>query len=437
MNEARGRDELKYRVEQVVDRGNCSGCGACALVSERVTMGLSEAGYMRPNVGPIIPLESAKSSAKLFQASCPGVGLRARSAPEDQYDPIFGSFVSVWRASAVDPEVRLHGSSGGVLTALSAWMVETGQVKSAVGSSGDTANKSRSVPVRIMSRQEAIAASGSRYAPVSNATLFTPGAEDEVFVGKPCEVSAVYQLQEAMGIEQEIRPILLSFFCAGTPSQHATDALLNELGTSPDLVEKVRYRGMGWPGNFVATSLDGIESGVSYDVAWSKHLGPTIQWRCKICPDGTGGHADVAVGDFWESDERGYPLFEDAPGNSIAIARTARGHRLLLEAMKAGVLTLEPANLADVSRVQPSQVLRRKTLIGRIGGALVAGKRVPRYIGYRSAALAARTPFAAFKAGVGTFLRLTKAKRVRSLDGTATRPASRKVPCRVRKANQR
>src|SRR5690606_23400732 len=147
------------------------------------------------------------------------------------------------------------------------------------------ASPRRTVPVTIMSREQALAAAGSRYAPVGaldNPAILTAGA----VTGKPCEIAALRQASDDLVAGET--PLLLSFFCAGTPSQHATDQLLSKLGVEPDdPVDALRYRGNGWPGRFVATAGD-REVSADYDESWGKTLGPTTQWRCKICPDGIG-----------------------------------------------------------------------------------------------------------------------------------------------------
>src|SRR5690606_38740893 len=110
----------------------------------------------------------------------------------------------------------------------------------------------------------------------------------------------------------------------------------------------LRYRGDGWPGDFVAEDREGHRGSVSYDDSWGKTLGPTVQWRCKLCADGVGESADIVAADLWESDSRGYPVFEDRPGISALIARTARGRAEILRAIEAGVIQVETSSLAEV-----------------------------------------------------------------------------------------
>lgn len=326
---------------------------------------------------------------------CPG---RRVDAPvvEDggKVHPVFGRNLGVWEGWSTDAEIRHAGSSGGVLTTISLFLNQT-TLKPAQMVAMDVAQPTRSVPVRIMNRDEALEAAGSRYAPVSVGAEQWSGTSS--LTGKPCEVSAV-----SAACRDSERPVLLSFFCAGTPSQFATDKLVEGLGHDPESVVGTRYRGDGWPGNFVVSSADGTRSTRSYEESWGDVLGRQLQGRCKICVDGTGESADISVGDYWASDESGYPKFEDGDGRSVVIARTTRGLRVLERCVGSGLIELRPISLDNVTKIQPLQVKRRLTLPGRLLGRVITGQKVPNYRGYELLPLFLRSIVPNLRAAAGT-----------------------------------
>ncbi|CAN5330851.1 hypothetical protein BH09ACT10_BH09ACT10_23700 [soil metagenome] len=400
-------DPLAKSVERVVRRGNCSGCGGCTLTSERIEMTMSSAGFLRPTVSPLkdgLARQSSRRQAAEFKTMCPGVRVSAPS-PLGASDSIFGPHISVWHGWAVDPAMRFEGSSGGVLTALTTWLIQTGQIEYSVAAAQGSPAANTTTAVRITSKEEALAAAGSRYGPVSNLCEYDPGTSRSALVGKPCEISAAAQLEDSRSISAEARPIKLSFFCAGTPSQNATNTLSESLGIPADQATSLRYRGAGWPGDFSVSDASGKRASVSYDESWGKHLGHALQWRCKICVDGTGGHADVSVGDYWKSDDAGYPIFDNEDGRSVVIARTARGDSLLRLASTAGVLHLEPLDLGLVLPVQPLQVDRRMTLAYRLLGRAVVGKLPPHYRGFKLLRLAVPAYRRGPRVSLGTIIR--------------------------------
>jgi coenzyme F420 hydrogenase subunit beta len=388
----------------VVAADNCSGCGACTLIDPSLRMELSADGFNRPTpAGP----EAPSTDVKLFDRVCPGRRVEAQDPEGSTRDAVFGSAFSVWEASATDPEARFRGSSGGTLTGLATWLLRTGRAGRVVGAAMHPDAPARTQTVTIEDPDAVLASAGSRYAPVSVAANPDVLRADSAVVAKPCEATALTALYEARSLE---RPIVLSFFCAGVPSQRATEALVRELGLDPDALASLRYRGHGWPGRFTAEDHAGRSESVTYDESWGRALGPTMQWRCKVCPDGVGESADIAAGDFWQSDERGYPVFDESAGTSVLIARTARGHQLLLEAIAEGVLEAAPLDIRRLYPVQPLQVERRSTLVGRLTGARLAGRTVPRYRGFALLRLGAGQPRPTARAGVGTWLRTMRAR---------------------------
>jgi coenzyme F420 hydrogenase subunit beta len=408
VTEVGGVTEFEDLIDGVVRNGNCSGCGACAAISPTVSMELDGAGYLRPimrhGVGSPPP-----DAADTFQVVCPGLSVHQPPAGDRSVDPVFGPFVSAWTAWATDADIRRRGSSGGVITALSDWLLAAGAVTEVVGVGAAAASPTRSVPVQIRSRAQALAAAGSRYAPVGTVAGLDVAEPPGAFVGKPCEVDAARRLLARTDPAVE-SPLLLSFFCAGVPSQDATHELMTELGIAPADATSVTYRGNGCPGDFVVTGADGSTVRASYEESWGHHLGRRIQDRCKVCPDGTGMHADIAVGDFWRTGPDGYPLFDDGAGTSVAIARTARGHDVLMRARDAAVLGLAPVNLDQVAAIQPLQVRRRVELAGRLLGRRLAGDTVPRIRGFGLPRSVLRRPRSTLAALRGAFGR-ARAKR--------------------------
>ncbi|WP_032366984.1 Coenzyme F420 hydrogenase/dehydrogenase, beta subunit C-terminal domain [Rhodococcoides fascians] len=393
---------LEAEVEKVVRSQNCSGCGGCAQVSAAITMKMDSEGFLRPEFDLTKPTSTEREASE-FRKICPGVRVDAPAPQGSIRHPYLGAVVDSWQAWACDPVVRNRGSSGGTLTAISNWIVDSPGGGAVVGAAASPQDPRHTVSLTIMSKDEALRASGSRYAPASNLSAENALHED-AFVGKPCEISSLSQIVKIRRLDRS--PLRMSFFCAGVPSQHATNRLVSKLGVGNDSpIASLQYRGDGWPGQFRAQDKDGNVGRMSYDDSWGKELGPTMQLRCKICPDGVGESADIVAGDFWSADEDGYPVFAEQEGVSVLIARTVRGREAVLAAAAAGYLHLEPIDLGSVASVQPLQTLRRRTLCGRLLGRLFAGKRIPNYRGFGLLRFSILSPAENLRAAAGTFRR--------------------------------
>ncbi|MBE6481652.1 MAG: hypothetical protein E7Z94_04615 [Actinomyces ruminicola] len=394
-------------INRVVDSLNCSGCGLCGQF-EGVTMQL-RGGFMRPVVDAEASSRTDSGELRHFRASCPGIRIQAQRRVGARWDPDFGPVLGAWEAYATDETIRHQGSSGGVLTAIASWLLESGRACRVVGARKDRDDPSRTRTQTVEATQEVLSLAGSRYAPAANAAAPEAASTGTAFVGKPCEAQAVRRLSQERGQ----RPIILSFFCAGTPDQRATDRLLDELFENTDADRSrplcdMRYRGHGWPGEFTAVAADGTTVSTSYSESWGRALGPTVQWRCRVCPDGVGEYSDVTASDFWRATPDGYPDFTEGAGISALLARTPQGLEIIRDAVKAGVIAVTPLELDDLRLVQPYQHERRDFLVSRRAAARLMGLRPPRMSGFGAWRRALRRPRDSWRQLRGSVSRLRR-----------------------------
>ncbi|RZL84972.1 MAG: hypothetical protein EOP32_01615 [Rhodococcus sp. (in: high G+C Gram-positive bacteria)] len=397
------RNLLHAEIAEDVRRGNCSGCGACALLDKDVSLALADNGFIRPRLNSSDSSETDPTALAEFRQSCPGISVQAQCPADATRHDFLGPIVSVWEAYALDAAIRFKGSSGGTLTALNEWLLATGEIDSVVVAAASASGPERTESSAVRTGSDVVRAAGSRYAPTANAAVADIDNPGSAVVGKPCEIAALRAIAKS---RDQQPPLLLSFFCAGVPSQHATDSLIRELGVDEGAeLAAVRYRGHGWPGDFYAEDARGNSVRASYDDSWGKHLGPAVQQRCKLCPDGVGESADISAGDFWRADAKGYPDFTDQDGLSVLIARTRRGEEVIRRAAQEGVISVRAVDPDAVAAVQPFQVVRRATLLGRLAGSRLAGHPTPRYRGFRLWWLSLRSPVRTLRATAGTFRR--------------------------------
>jgi coenzyme F420 hydrogenase subunit beta len=171
--------------------------------------------------------------------------------------------------------------------------------------------------------------------------------------------------------------LVLTFFCAGTPSTRGTLNLLDELDVKPDRVKTLHYRGEGWPGKFRVTTDQQAESKtLSYKESWGK-LTAYRPLRCNLCPDGLGRVADISCGDAWDKYEE-----DGDPGRSLILVRTEKGRAILEGAWRAGYVTLKRVGPENVLRAQTNLLGRRRALFGRLMAFRMLGVPIPAYQGF-------------------------------------------------------
>jgi len=160
----------------------------------------------------------------------------------------------------------------------------------------------------------------------------------------------------------------LSFMCAGVPSLEGTKKIVKDFGLKEADVSSLRYRGEGWPGNFTVVNTKAEKFEMSYNDSWGNVLNRYLQFRCKICADGTGEFADITCADAWESSENGYPSFEEREGKSLIITRSKQGDYLLNSAVNEGDIKLSKDEILPehIAAMQPYQRIRKENILARI-----------------------------------------------------------------------
>jgi len=362
----------------------CTGCGACAyLAPEAIRMVDSLEHGRRPQVD-----SEMGSAAELRDAltACPGAGLRhdpeALRGAIPELAEAWGPVLAVFEGHAADPELRRAASSGGAASALALYGIERGGLHGVlhIAARPDAPLLNRSVLSR--SREELLAATGSRYAPASpcdGLARIEQAPAPCIFLGKPCDVAAVREARRLRpGLDAKLA-VSVAMFCAGTPSLRGTLAVMSRLGAAPERTVALRYRGQGWPGLFrVRERGDAGEREVStsYADSWQE-LQAYRQWRCYVCADHSGELADIAVGDPWYRE-----IGEGEAGSSLILARTPRGRDYLHAAAEAGYLVLEARGSDIVDASQPELRRVRGAIWGRIHASRWLGAAAPRYRGF-------------------------------------------------------
>ena len=367
-------------------------------------MEMAPPGYLRPRETAPLTTEEDARIARI----CPGLGQRVDAAGRRD-DVLWGPFERVSIGFATDPELRFTASSGGGLSAILAYLLESKAVDAVIQTAASLEVPVANRTVLSKSASDVLASAGSRYAPSAPLAALAPHLDSDLrfaFVGKPCDVAALRALEaEDPRIAARV-PYMLSFFCAGVPSQTGGEAVLKALGTDVQKTESFRYRGHGWPGRATARLKDGTERSMTYHESWGKILSNHTQLRCKICADGTGKAADVVCADAWHCDEKGYPLFEESDGLSLVVARTSTGMAVTDAAEKAGKIVLDSFDLTDLPSMQPGQFNRRRAVLSRLAGLCLLGRPIPRYRGLHLFAAARQNSLAAsLRNVVGTLRR--------------------------------
>jgi coenzyme F420 hydrogenase subunit beta len=366
----------------VIKNDLCTGCGLCESVfgKEKIKIKFNNEGFLRPS--GTFKLNSDEED--LFEKICPGINSKHHQPIKDKgYDSFLGPYISIHSGYATDAQQRFSGSSGGGLTALASYLLDTSKAD-CVLHMGFNESKPYLNEFKVSrTASEVLSNSGSRYAP--SATLvdlvgIVKKYHKIAIIGKPCDIVAVRNYMKTNELAKSNIKYLLSFMCAGVPSQKGTQKLIEGFNLKEENISELRYRGDGWPGYFKVKDKQGKFQKMTYNDSWGNVLNRYLQFRCKICPDGTGEFADITFADAWAPSKSGYPSFEEKDGKSLIIPRTGLGEKLLNDAVLEGYLGIHAEHsLKEVALMQPYQKQRKQNMIVRYLALKILGRNTPNY----------------------------------------------------------
>ena len=376
------------RLYAIVEQGLCIGCGLCQSVAGKDQAGKNRVRVTKTSNGyltPVVEGDLDHETVDRIYATCPGTrieGLPARLVePDTRQDNVWGPWRRIVRAWAADPEVRFEGSTGGVLTALAAYLLASKRVDFILQVKASTTEPSFGEATLSFTEADVFEAAGSRYGPA--APLLDIGEvldrnQPFAFIAKPCDIGALRNhARQDERVDRLVR-YCLTMVCGGFGTPQGTVAFYRRAGIDPDTVTGLRYRGRGCPG---PTRLETAESAQEFhyiDYWGEDETTWALPFRCKICPDGIGEAADIAAADTWIGGSPNRVDSVDDPGVNALIARTRAGEELIAAAARDGALTLDHDIVPDIISVyQPHQVNKKYAAWARHQGLKDAGRIVP------------------------------------------------------------
>lgn len=365
------------KINDVVNKNLCIGCGICTNFSSSSKMEHNEEGFL--TVNNYTHESKIISEETLVKEVCPGVKTYSN---ENKENYIWGDYKDIYLGYSTNEEIRFRGSSGGTITQTLVYLLEKNIVDYVIHIEEDKENVLGNKVVITNDINQIVSNTGSKYCPASPLNEVLTKLEKGLkyaFVGRPCDIVALRNYEKIDPSIKEKIIYKISFFCAGTPSIEGTLKVLEKFSLNRDKVSEFRYRGNGWPGFTTAVNASGEEFKMPYDDSWGKILNKFLHPRCKVCPDGVGMSADLVFGDGWDCDEKGYPIFAEGSGKSLVVVRNNNGEELLNKLVEDKKIKTESFHKESLKLIQPYQYERRTTLTSRLTAMNLFNRTIPKY----------------------------------------------------------
>lgn len=333
---------------------NCSSCGACANICAHgaITMQLDNEGFYRPVV------DSSK---------CVRCGLCEKACPwENEVLNPNGSAKSpkTIAAYALDEEIRLQSSSGGIFTVLAERILDEGGVVVGVAQLSST----RFGHIVVDNKNDLAMLRGSKYVQAGVGTIYRDvrallkAGRKVLFSGTPCQVAGLYAV---LGKSVLANLFTVDVVCHGAPSVKVFEKYIEylESDTQSKVVStQFRDKRNGWH-RYSTTSLLNNDSQYSKSLLDDAFLRVYLSNIClnSSCADCHYGKmpriADITLGDYWNIAEV-HPEMENDKGTSVVLLNTGHGEELFTSA--AGALKQCESSLEQAVTGNPCIVYSSK-----------------------------------------------------------------------------
>jgi len=324
--------------ESVLSKGLCAACGACANLCPYIDMVRGRAVIIEP---------CGLSEGRCYDF-CPRSYIDVPSLDKNIFgsyrkDLAIGSNISVMKARAKDREIRSSAQYGGVVSALTTYALETGEIEAAVLAKSPDRISPKATIAR--NKKEVLECAGSKYIVCPTVTEVLEAIKQGIgkigVVGTPCQVTAVRKMQLSnFETEAEKIGLLIGLFCTWAVSPEAYNYIRNLVGSA----NVVKLDVPPPPANVFVVQTEAKRIEVPLDEV-RKFIMPS----CNVCFDMTNEFADISVG-----------TVEGKEDWNTVIVRTKKGEKFLQRAIDAGVIETEPLEKERFDHLCEASLTRKR-----------------------------------------------------------------------------
>jgi coenzyme F420-reducing hydrogenase beta subunit len=385
-------------IDLVVNNDLCIGCGLCTYKcpSKAIDMQWNEYGFFVPVLSGACNADGACITVCPFNPY-PEKEVKTENEIADIFlkdatlsDQKIGKYLGIY--AGYSEEFRLSSSSGGIATFVFTDLLERGIVNHIFSVKESSTPGVHYEYAVSNNKQELLAASKTRYYPVTLSTVFSKIDDLDgkvAIVGVACFIKAIRLAQHADPLLKEKIPFLIGIICGGIKSNFFTEYLSDKAGVSKDHYYKPEFRikdltsSAGDYSFACFSNIDNQEKTIKMQTVgdmWGTGLFKAN--ACDFCDDVTTELADISLGDAWLE-----PFVKDGKGTNIVVTRSSMAEKIINDGMKSAKIYLETLPYDRfISSQQGSFNHRHTGLPYRISLATLMGRLIPpkRILKYKS-----------------------------------------------------
>ena len=355
----KNRLQKMKNIKPVSDSYLCSNCGACYAIcpKEAISFEITSIGRHYATVN------DKCVDCGLCQKVCPSLDLQnLHSMFEDRY---IGQIIKTYIGRATNDKIFRNAQSGGVATAIVAYLLDEGLVDAAVVCKMEFGSTPKVVPFVVENVNQLYDTQRSCYTPVTLLTALTElsNKNSVAIVGIPCHIEGITSLMKVSNKFANIS-YKIGLVCDRTECETLQDVIKS---FTPPSGIKIK---ISWRRKFMKQNntynykqapieIEREDGSISvlprhYRTALKEMFTPP---RCRLCYDKINIFADIVLGDPWRLEG-----VDNLKGESLVFSRTDKGQQLLYDMLQNGCLSMRDLN--DNSAPLRSQIIdeRRKNV---------------------------------------------------------------------------
>lgn len=350
--------QINLNISNVVNNKQCCSCGACFAVCNHDAISYQET--VGGNLFPVID-RSLCVDCSLCYRVCPGTHFGVTLNRQLPQDPFVGNTTNAFVGKSNDKEIFRNSQSGGIVTSLLAFLLETNQIDAAVVAIMKSGMPPRGDVIIAKNRYELINAQKSKYTPIPILKVIKEirSIQTKVaFVGLPCHMHGLYNLIDLYPELKDKVICKIGLICESIMTTAAID-FLSEKTKCKDVINiifKDKNRN-SYPGNVI------IQSSTGKDVILNKKNRIAIKnfftpARCTICFDKMNVFSDITVGD-----PHGIHNVDRVNGESLVITRSTVGDCLvesLICSKRVSLRCIDPKSAISGQNIQKKKMFWKK-----------------------------------------------------------------------------
>lgn len=293
---------------------------------------------------------------------------------DEQLDKYIGAYESCYFTYAADETLRQQAASGGSVSGLLCYLLESGEIDGAVVcGTRIVEGKARPYFFIARTREEIMSAQGSKYAAVYFAAEAFPLMK--AFDGRlgvvalPCDAKILQRYRQKNPEFDRKIACVITLVCGHNSEPELVDRITEKLNDGHGQLTDYRFRSGHWRGELTAKYEDGAEitRPFSYFSDY-RNLYMFAQTKCHHCFDHYGYYCDISAGDIWSPEMKKEPIKHTA-----LITRSERGERYVTNALRDSALVGRKEGIEDVANGQARTMpfhynITSRARVGRLFG---------------------------------------------------------------------